>query len=120
MELIKRTLLTDDFSINGINTFIFPTKFSLLLPRNFGGISMIKVLLSCKNDSTVPDTLLLSSETKKGMIPAFSNAESFSVEVVDPFTKNPFPNKAFAKGKPNQPQPRMLIFVIFIFKLFDF
>ncbi|KFC60087.1 hypothetical protein FEM08_11610 [Flavobacterium gilvum] len=33
-------------------------------------------------------------------------------DVVEPFTEKPFVSKAFAKGKPSQPQPNMLICAI--------
>jgi hypothetical protein len=55
--------------------------------------------------------------TKNGFIPIFSKTTSLFSEVVDQFTGFPFCINVFAKGKPNHPQPNMLIFFIFCFEL---
>jgi hypothetical protein len=49
---------------------------------------------------------------KNGNTPSVSKSPSFEAEVVEPFTEKPSFNKAFAKGKPSQPQPRILICII--------
>ena len=53
------------------------------------------------------------NETRNGIIPKLSKIEIFSKDVVDPFTENPFAINDFAKGNPNQPQPKMLICFIY-------
>ena len=81
---------------------------------------MIRISEFSKKSVTFPVVLFSESVIRKGVIPAFSSVANFSDEVVEPFTESPFESKAFAKGKPSQPQPRILIFVIFVFQLFDF
>jgi hypothetical protein len=43
-----------DFSIKGLN-LNFTTKFSLLVPLNLGGISIIRIELSFKKSSIAPE-----------------------------------------------------------------
>lgn len=57
--------------------------------------------------------LFSKGATKQDWIPVLSKTESFSIGIVEPFTERLFLIKAFAKGKPNQPQTRMPICVIF-------
>ena len=45
-----------------------------------------------------------------------SKTETFSSDVVDPFTKKPYCIKDVANGFPNQPHPKILI----LFKTFYF
>ena len=104
--------------MKGISVLIFPTKSSWLFFLNLGGILIISISLSFRKSSIVFSSSSLErvgeSVIKKGSILESSKTEIFSIEVVEPFTENPFSIKSFAKGNPNQPQPRMLIFVIFI------
>ena len=80
-----------------------------------GGILIISISESNKNSVTESLILLSESLNKKGsMLFDFKRANLFS-EVVDPFTSKPISINFLAKGKPNQPQPRILIFILFFY-----
>ena len=78
---------------------------------------MIKIVEFSKKSSmeifVSSDISTALSETICGSIPHSFKIANFSIEVVEPFTKNPFSNNDLAKGNPNQPQPKMLICFIY-------
>jgi hypothetical protein len=54
-----------DFSINGIKISILLTKFSLLIPLNLGGISIMRIVLPFKKSSIGPEIRSDSSAIKR-------------------------------------------------------
>jgi hypothetical protein len=95
-----------DFSINGIKISILLTKFSLLIPLNLGGISIMRIVLPLKNPRLDQKYGRLQEQLDEFR---FSKSK-FYWEKSSNLDANPFSNTAFANGNPNQPQPKILIF----------
>jgi hypothetical protein len=82
-----------DFSINGIKISILLTKFSLLIPLNLGGISIMRIvlpfILDCSRNGQIQEQL------KK--VESFLKSKFYgrSRRTLD---ANPFANTAFANG----------------------
>jgi hypothetical protein len=71
-----------DFSINGIKISILLTKFSLLIPLNLGGISIMRIVLPLK--SSIGPEIRSASSAIKRMNSDFSKIEILLGEVVEP------------------------------------
>lgn len=88
-----------------MNRLIFSAKFPSAV---LGGTAMIKISDDRKSP-IFPTGFSAESASKKGLMPLSFKMAILLSEVVEPLTENPFSAKDFPKGRPNQPQPRMLI-----------